>query len=396
MRSKEKIELLKNVREKLKECKPEWLEKNQKGNLSLGVWTVQQILDYATDCVTEWHFTIDEQWREEVSKYDKSSGQWIFDGYVYHVRGTLVIEGLGQRSQYGSKVAIGGKDNQNSSYKSAASDCFKKCASLFGVGQSVYSKIKIEVEEEWIQPQPVQAQQIQQPVQTVLPNGDVQQGEYIWSQAAQQWIHQANYQSGNGGQYPPSGLTEEQQNRQWYHDTMKQHDPQGYEQMRQEVGPSPFEMIQSNTQEPIEYPFENVEPTPTPTTFEATPQGEAVVQRFEATPQPTNVVAISPWEEANNTPSEPSTTEHPWDNKAEPTKQEDPLAHIVANNPWNEPDTMNEMQVFAAHKERLQIKNNQQLLPHIRDYFKDATATLAHITPEILKGFNAYLQHIHA
>src|SRR5690606_24173902 len=102
--------------------------------------------------ITTWSFSVEKEWREEVMKLPKGTNQWIFDGYVYHVRGTLHIEGIGSRTQYGSKVAVGGKDNQNSSYKAAASDCLKKCASLFGVGSSIYSKIKIETDEEqWAQ-----------------------------------------------------------------------------------------------------------------------------------------------------------------------------------------------------------------------------------------------------
>lgn len=213
MRNAEEIEALKKVKEKLKECKDEWLEKNAKGKPSLGVWTVQQILDNATEGVTTWDFIIEEQWREEVSKFNKNSGTWMFDGFVYHVRGYLHIEGLGRRTQYGSKVAIGGKDNQNSSYKAAASDCLKKCASLFGVGSSIYSRIKIETEDAYNQTQQdnayqmqqqqqqtMQQEQIQQPQQVMLPNGDVQQGEWIWTN--NNWIHQSQYNPNQGGQYP--------------------------------------------------------------------------------------------------------------------------------------------------------------------------------------------------
>lgn len=398
MRTEEEVKALKTVKDKLKECKPEWLEKNAKGQPSLGVLTVQQILDYATDGVTEWSFSIQEQWREDVSKYVKNSNSYVFDGYVYHVRGTLHIEGLGSRTQYGSKVAIGGKDNQNSSYKSAASDCLKKCASLFGVGSSIYSKIKIETEEEQYAQQQYEQQvnfgqqqiqlnqQNQQPQQVTLPNGDVQQGEYIWPVGGTQWIHQSQYQPAQGGQYPR--LTEQQQQQQWYHDTMQQYDPQGYQQMRQEAGPSPIEQQQQQYQQQMteqqrmgyeidqamrqtdeemrngmlpETPFDNVPPKQDAqaqeNNFTAQPQGEAQPQS-EAQQQNFQAIAYGA----------------PAPAPEQPKQEVDPLANVVPQNPWDTPENKAEIETFAGHKERLGIKNDSELLPHVREYFKDDTA----------------------
>lgn len=396
MRTEEEIKSLKSVKEKLKECKNEWLEKNPKGQPALGVSTVQQILDYATDCVTTWNFSVEEQWREEVMKLPKGASQWVFDGYVYHVRGTLHIEGLGSRTQYGSKIAIGGKDNQNSSYKSAASDCLKKCASLFGVGSSIYSKIKVETEEDQWQQQNQQnasiaynQQQTQQQQQTTLPNGDIQQGEYIWSQQQQNWIHQTQYLVQNGGQYPSAGLTE-QQRVDWSQEVMRQYDPKAYNHMQQQQQyqqpqVDPIQQIVAEADQAvasgaIDFPFENV-PAKQETVqqdFQAQPQAEAQPQA-SATQQ--NFQAVE-----NVAPVGAPVQE--------PKQEKDPLAHIEANNPWNTPENQAEIQVFAGHKQRLSIGNDSELLPHVREYFKDGSATIASVTPETLKGFNAYLQNI--
>lgn len=410
MRTSEEMEILKTVKDKLKECKDEWLERNAKNQPALGVLTVQQILDNAVQGVTTWDFRIEEQWREEVSKFNKQSGQWIFDGYVYHVRGHLSIDGIGTRTQYGSKVAIGGKDNQNSSYKAAASDCLKKCASLFGVGASIYSKIKIETEEDqWAQQnqqnasydynqQQIQNQQQhnqqqvaqQQPQQVTLPNGDVQQGEYIWSQQQQNWIHQTQYQVQNGGQYPSAGLTQEQRNN-WTEEVMRQYDPQGYNQMMTEQQRQTYEMNKTIEEADkavvnggVNFPFENVpakqetaqpqQQEAQPQNFQAQPQAEAQQQQYQA--------------------KDVTTVGAPVVNKEEPKKENDPLANVQADNPWGTPENVAELGIFQQHKERLSVKNDADLLPHVREYFKDASAGINSITPETLKGFNAYLQNI--
>jgi hypothetical protein len=413
--SKEELVELKSVREKLKECKPEWLEKNAKGQDSLGVGTVQQILDYATDGVTIWDFEVTEQWREEVNKFQKQSGQWQFDGYVYHVLGRLHIEGIGSRSQYGSKVAIGGKDNQNSSYKSAASDCLKKCASLFGVGSSIYSRIKIETEEvehtQNNQQYQQQEQQQVQPQQITHPDGVIQQGEWCW--VNNNWMHESEYlalkQQQNvqqqDGRYPTGTqpLTPEQEKTQWYHDTMQEFDPNGYQQMRQFSGPSPVEQQQATIQEAmshadlhvhnpnVDYPFENVPKNNEikqveAQQFEATPQSEASPQ---AEVQQQEYQAIQ-----YGAPTE--TKEAPTPDVAPPERKEDPLANVVAQNPWDTPQNVEQIEIFRQHKERLNIQTDSQLLPHVREFFKDENAGMDNITPEILQGFNTHLQNVQA
>jgi hypothetical protein len=146
----EDLQRFSQVKRLLKTCKDEWLESKPgaKGGKFLGVNTVRQILDHAVDGITYWDFGITQQWKEEVYRQNKSNNQWELDGYVYHVRGYLYIPGVGHREQYGCKIAIGGKDNQDSAYKAAASNCLVKCSSMFGVGEDVYSKIKVEMEEE--------------------------------------------------------------------------------------------------------------------------------------------------------------------------------------------------------------------------------------------------------
>ncbi|GIN55136.1 MULTISPECIES: Rad52/Rad22 family DNA repair protein [Bacillus subtilis group] len=394
MREKTTEEII-SIKEKLKECKDEWLEKNAKGNPALGVSTVQQILDYATDGA--WDFVIEEQWIEQVQKYNKQTSSWSFDGFVFHVRGYLYIEGLGRRSQYGSKIAIGGKDNQNSSYKAAASDCLKKCASLFGVGSSVYSKIKIETEDQNQSDNQIPAntnyQTYEQPQQIQHPDGTIQQGDYLWIN--NQWVHKNDYYAlqqqqaqqqtqQQQGSYPSLSITEHQQN-QWYQDTMQQYDPEAYREFKQNNITSTENSMQQDISEVdqtyssggTDYPFENVpNPTIKHQEFEATPQGEAKPQSdFQAT--------------SHGAPREVDTnTEKATDN------QETNLDSVQADNPWNTPEIRESIEVFKQHKDRLNIIKDSQLLPHVREFFKDEKATIASLTPEILKDFNGYLQNI--
>ncbi len=143
------MEEVNKIKTKLKECKEEWIKKkpgNKESYISHN--TIRQILDSAVKGITYWDFHILEQWKEEVYAYDKNSRSYYFDGHVYHVRGVMHIPGLGKKEQFGSKPALGGKNNQDSAYKAAASNCFAKCASLFGVGENIYSKILLEEEDE--------------------------------------------------------------------------------------------------------------------------------------------------------------------------------------------------------------------------------------------------------
>src|SRR5690625_3815324 len=116
------------VKARLRECKDEWLEKKPgQGNITyMSHNTMRQILDNAVRGITYWQFTVLEQWREEIFAFNKHTNSYYFDGYVYHVKGSMVIPGIGRREQYGSKPGIGGKSNQDSAYKAAASNCFTK------------------------------------------------------------------------------------------------------------------------------------------------------------------------------------------------------------------------------------------------------------------------------
>lgn len=59
---------------------------------------------------------------------------------IAHVLGMLIVPGVGAVMQWGSKILQGGSTEQEHAYKSAATDAFKKCASMLGVALELYEK----------------------------------------------------------------------------------------------------------------------------------------------------------------------------------------------------------------------------------------------------------------
>lgn len=59
---------------------------------------------------------------------------------VVQVLGRLTVPGWGVREQWGAQPIVGGQDTQEHAFKSAATDCMKKCASMFGVTLDLYGR----------------------------------------------------------------------------------------------------------------------------------------------------------------------------------------------------------------------------------------------------------------
>lgn len=378
------LEQVKKIRSTLKTVKDEWLEtKPGKGNNKyIGVNTVRQILEHATDGVTYWDFGTTKEWREEVYKYNKDNNSWQFDGYVYHVKGYLFIPGLGQREQYGCKVAIGGKDNQDSAYKSATSNALVKCASLFGVGEDLYSKIKIDTGDDdqyyGMQQDPGYALNNNQgnyPHQNppqFYPDQQQQQ-QHVWgnNQSSQtyfnpqQWVQTDNQPQQQQQQYVPE--------QQWH----QQQQQQNFNQQPAD----PFQHVQPLNLPDNVYPFNPHEPgTPQAQQWDQQNMPQAQEQSFSAQPsgqaQPNN---FQPQEQKPQSVGAPVGAPQP------------PEPHVSAiPHTWDP----NEMQRIHMHKARLNIKTDDQFVPYLRDYFKKEQASLQDITPETLKGLNDYLEKI--
>jgi hypothetical protein len=377
-----------SIKAKLKTCKDEWLETkpgrgNSGNNKYLGVNTVRQILDHAVEGVTYWDFGVTHQWREEVYKFEKNQNAWVFDGYVYHVRGYLFIPGLGHREQYGCKVAVGGKDNQDSAYKAATANCLVKCSSLFGVGEEIYSKIKIEMDDDQ------QYQQMQND-----PN------YYVGNQPPQNWNQQGGYQQNWNQQQPQQtwGQHGNQMPQQWQQNWNQQQnltpEQQWYQQQEQQISINNYNWTpgapnSNNTQlHEDQYPFNphepgtpeaaawdarnmaNQQPQAQEQQFTAQPQGQAQPQGYQAQGVQYGAPVQQPKQAEQPQVQQPSAIPAQWD--------------------------PNEMQRIHAHRARLKLDKEEMLAPYIRDYLKNEQATLRDITPENLKGFNDYLDKFSA
>ncbi|SFJ65632.1 hypothetical protein SAMN02799624_05408 [Paenibacillus sp. UNC496MF] len=403
------LEQISSMRKSLKACKDEWLEtkpggRNKPDSKYMGVNTVRQILDHTVDGVTYWDSGLLHQWREEVYRNEKNTTNWTFDGYVYHVKGYLFIPGLGYREQYGCKIAIGGKDNQDSAYKAAASNCLVKCASMFGVGEEIYSKIKVDMEDDQ------QYSQMQQDpnYQFGQPQGGYQQqqqGQQQWGNQQQQqgyggqqqqgWGQQGGYQqqqggwdqSGYGGQnsgnvvpFPnqqQNGWGGQQQQQSWAVDVNQQANGNF------EMNPNdfPFNPHNEGTPEAAQWDKQNMPQQPN------TAQEQGYQAQPQASAQPQGDVQPQGNVQPQGYQAQPQATQYGPPAQAEQAAPADQGPSAIPTE-WNQAEIMR----THTHRQRLKLATDDQLNPYIRDFLKSETATLQDLTPDSLKGFNDFLE----
>lgn len=176
---------------------------------------------------------------------------------------------------------------------------------------------------------------------------------------------------------------------------MQQHDPQGYQQMIQQNQYSEAQQVQQAM-----YNTDTAMANGTITTpFDDTPQQSEAIQQqeFQAQPQATaeqQDFKAEPQAQAQqqNFQAQPQASEET--SKKETGKsavQNDPLANVIADNPWNSPGIEQELERLKNNKIRLNISTDSQLLPHVREFFKDENASFGHLTPHNLKDFNNHL-----
>lgn len=421
-------EELKALRENLRKVNTEWIEtkKGARGATVqyIGSSTVMQILNEYV--VGEWSFTIHEQWREEL--YRKQSkenpGSLNFVGYAYHVRGTLYIEGLGSREQYGVKVGVGDPQADSNGYKAAASSCLSKCANMFNIGADLYSKIKVESdmnEQEYqqevqYQQQPQPQGQWQQPQQPMYdPNQQPQYQMYDQNQ-------QAQYQQQQYQQQPQMGDV----NNNWgsplpgqpaVNTPYQQAQPMnGYEPMYDNQG-------QGNTM-PAPMPQQGYETTPYVANvqmpqpgYETAPHVESVpMQQPEYMGQPNEQLPVgqtgpngpltmddmmqpvpdvwqttNPIQQAQTNPNA-VIDEAPFENV--PQKQEE--EQKPADPKYFKPENGQWMKAFTDERIRLQLGPDASLNAMLRDYFENANATIAMVTQQNLEKLVRHMQTLQA
>lgn len=369
------VKQITEVKDKLRELKEEWISnKPGRGRSSVQYIdkdTVIQILEYATHGITQWHFSIEKEWKEEIYKNFAEKGQpaqWGFDGYVYHVRGTLTIEGLGSRTQYGKKVAEGGAKNQDSAYQAAASTCLSKCASMFGVGEKLYVKNQIQTNDEWTD-QNQQMNPNQQGYDSTAMNGGAQYQNYQMQQNQQQWTQpNQQHQWGQHSSLNGNWNNNETQNP-WSNFNQPSDNNVGWNQMTQEID----QAINNNT---IDFPFENVPANnEQQNNFQAQPQGQVQEQNFQAKTMGAPVI----------------------NDQTQTSRKEQNAPAAVEEKPKGSDQQqlfLEQVNLYNQHRARLGIQDDTGMLPYLRDYFQNENADTSFLNMETIKGFNEYMNTI--
>lgn len=376
------IEQIKVINDRLRAFDPGWVKsKDQFGGKPaqnyLDNQTVTQILNYATYGITTWDFSLEDQWREEVHKKDKQSNQWIFDGYVYHVKGTLTIEGLGSRSQFGKKIATGGATGQDMSYQSAASNALSKCASLFGVGEALYIPQNQIITQAFTYDETMrllghtfQQQQsvIQQPIQAPVVDQVQQEIEQMFAPVQQQIPMQQAPNAFIDSQMPttfgaPQPIAPQ---ANWDDQSATWMPPVDTNNTQVSLQPTQAD-IQFMKENNV--PFGNAQTQPQVSPFEQ--QAPQQVQPTQIMGPPINVV------------------QEPVQVKQEPVQvKQEPIETQGSN---EQQKFMQQITVYKQHKERLGLTEDAQMLPYLRDYFKDENASTQNLNIETIVGFNEYM-----
>jgi len=156
------------INQMLRRSVPKDFIKQKKGrggkHLDYVEWTVPaQILIDATENTFDFQITgyeivrpdprplmnYNKKTKEKEPVFDEEGNQVYEDqAPVVVVYGKMHIPGLGVREQFGAHVLDGPSDQWGDAFKAAASDCFKKCASLFGVCLDLYGDELPVYEEE--------------------------------------------------------------------------------------------------------------------------------------------------------------------------------------------------------------------------------------------------------
>lgn len=328
----------------------------------LSAETVKQVLNEIVP--GGWSFEVVERFREEMYiKPDKRVNQFEFAGYTYHVHGRLTIDGLGSRDQFGAKPAVGNKDVDSNAYKSASSSAMVKCAAMFDIGLDIYTP---------------ENEQYQAPTEPQVEWAPQQQGYENVVQMPQQ-------------QYDPyvqQGF--QQQPMQPYVDPNQYAQPQ--QQMNYYVDPN-MQPKQADMQyaQPQQVPFPEQAP------FNQAPQGfpEPVQEVAQpATHEQRDVLPEAFWNPAENLLQ--SQTQAPVDFPFEnvPPKQEESKG--VFDEKYMSKEAPSLIQEFTHHRQRLGLMDDSSLNPVLRDHFRDANAGIHSVTNETIGALVEYLRTIEA
>ena len=342
----------------------------------LGSETVVQVLNEVVPGA--WSFEIIERFREEMYiKPDKNVNQFEFAGYSYSVHARLTIDGLGSRDQFGAKEGVGNKGVDTNAYKAASSSALVKCAALFDIGRDIYTSEK----EQYKAPQQEQ-QWAQQP--------------------QQQWEQQPQYNN---------NVVEMPQQQQWQQDPYQQQQgfPQPMQGQQQPFFPEPQQQVnpfvaqQTMPQGDMQY---YVDPTqqqqPDPNMYYQQPQ-QGMPQAFPApmevappaTEEQREMLPSAFWNPAENLMQSQTqqVPDIPFENV--PPKQEE-VKKGTFDERYMSKEAPSLIAEFTEHRKRLGLLEDKDLNATLRDYFRDANATIASVTNETIGGVVEHLRSLQA
>lgn len=352
----------------------------------LGSDTVRQVLNEIVPGA--WSFEVVERFREEMYvKPDKNVNAYEFSGYCFHVHARLTIDGLGTRDQFGAKVGVGNRDVDANAYKAASSSALVKCAALFDIGLDIYTPENEQYkgkqqEQQWPQ-QPQEGQWDQQQ----MNNNVVQMPQQGFAQQPMQdpFQQQQQYVQNGQGQAPffpePQQLTQQQfvaPEQQWPQQDMQYFvDPNQGQQPQQmhynQQVPFPEQMATQGFPQPQGFPEPQQGVVAPPATQE---QRDALPEAF--------------WNPAENL-MQTQTSAHvelPFENV--PPKEEEKKG--VFDEKYMSKEAPSLIGEFTQHRQRLGLMEDNSLNPVLRDYFKDANATITSVTNDTIAGLVAHLR----
>lgn len=322
-----------------------------------------------------WSFEIIERFREEMYiKPDKTLNQFEFAGYSYSVHARLTIEGLGTRDQFGAKEGVGNKATDTNAYKAASSSALVKCAALFDIGRDIYTS---------------------------------ENEQYKAPQQEQQWAQQPQQQWEQQPQYNNVVEMPQQQQQQWQQDPYQQQ--QGFPQPMQGQQPffpepqqqvSPFVAQEQMPQGDMNYYMDPNQQQQTDPNMQYAQQGfqQGFPAPMEVAPPATDeqreVLPSAFWNPAENLMQSQTQAmpDIPFENV--PPKEE--VKKGTFDERYMSKEAPSLIAEFTEHRQRLGLLEDKDLNATLRDYFRDANATIASVTNETIGGVVEHLRSLQA
>lgn len=122
-------------------------KQSKKNNVTLSYLNGYTVVSKLNDIFGyNWNFEIRDFWLEDNLICIKNESKWVTSGKTAHCIGVLTVRTTNDdgdvieivKEAFGTKPVTGGATDTQFMYKAASTDALKKCASLLGIGASLY------------------------------------------------------------------------------------------------------------------------------------------------------------------------------------------------------------------------------------------------------------------